>query len=264
MGGTNLRVARVNLDNEPTIDKQIKIATPGRDGKITVDKLFAKLAETVAIVDGEQTCNAIGFSFSFPGTPTADGDMLIELWDKELEIIGGEGMPVGQLLNDALEAVGQKRRNVIVVNDTVATYLSGTLEANNCVAGFVLGTGANICFHSDRTNLIYNLEAGNYPHLPAGELDKYLDSKSADPGFHLAEKMMSGAYIYDLIKLASKEAIKNNLITGNENSIQDKIAFEGIERGCLDRSAAYSAVMIASAIRMSGNTSDCCQIVVEG
>lgn len=264
MGGTNLRVARVTFGDKPVIGKLIKIATPGRDGKITVDELFAKIAENVALVDKEQTCNDIGFSFSFPGTPTSDGDMLIELWDKELEIAGGEGMPVGQLLNNALESLGQKRRTVTVVNDTVATYLSGTLEANNCIAGFVLGTGANICFHSNVTNLIYNLEAGNYPYLPAGELDKSLDSKSADPGFHLAEKMMSGAYIYDLIELASEEAFKTNLITDDQDSVQNKLALEGIERGCLDRAAAYSAVLIASAIRMSGNTRDCCQIIVEG
>lgn len=258
MGGTNVRVARIKIDNESehpvSIERQIRKQTPGRAGRVTAAELFRDIASMIEFVDKRGDCRKVGFSFSFPiESDVETRDAKIKLWCKELEVIGGEGQFAGQLLNKALVETEQLKRDVVVINDTVAAYMAHRAHkvSDTCVAGFVLGTGQNICFKDMETGLIYNLESGRYDGFETGELDEILDAQSENPGSGKAEKMMSGVYLPRLVEIACAKAIEDGFISADLSKVSDKNMLADIEDIIVDRSAMLSAVTVAVGVKMA-------------
>ncbi|MBQ0078430.1 MAG: 4-alpha-glucanotransferase [Eubacterium sp.] len=267
MGGTNIRVARVAIsDDELTWERMVRAGIPGKTEEITVYGLFDTVAQMIATVDRDAECSSIGFSFSFQAEP-AGSDMKIIEFSKELKITGGEGKSITKLLNNALVRAGQPERNIAVVNDSVATLMSGTIADNDdvpIVAGFVLGTGANVCVLDQQSKMIYNLESGHFPGLPAGDVDDEIDKKSAKPGTALAEKKMCGAYIQTIISSMTEKAVIEGLVSEDMSGPMDKDVLAHIEAGCIDRAALYAALTVATAVVLSEAHGDRCIVQADG
>ena len=99
----------------------------------------------------------IGFCFSYPIEifPNKDGRVLY--FSKEIQASEVVGQMLGESLNTAISAAGFKAdKNVILLNDTVATLLAGRAESTGRVfdsyIGFILGTGTNTSYIEKNNN----------------------------------------------------------------------------------------------------------------
>ena len=222
-GGTNLRVASVYFDNDgdPVIDNFTKYTMPGVETSMTADEMFGQLAEYIMPYTGES--DRIGICFSYPAQITEDRDAQIMVLAKELKVKGAEGLLVGTSLQEHLSSAGVSKKRITVVNDAVATQLAGKAASiDSCYdgyAGYILGTGMNICYTEKAENIkrlplryrqgggmIINVESAYYSDFDRGYIDEKLDRESSNPGSHPLEKMMSGAYLGRLVGYVLKQA----------------------------------------------------------
>ena len=119
---------------------------------------------------------------------------------------------IGENLGLALVRLGiAQPKQIVLLNDTVATLLAGRAEASgrrfDSYIGFILGTGTNTAYVEQNNNInkakdldadksqIINVESGGFGKAPRGKIDKAFDAASVSPGVNIFEKMISGAYI---------------------------------------------------------------------
>jgi hexokinase len=235
-GGTNFRVALIHFDDNKkvVIDEFKKYPMPGSKGYLSLDQFFDTIADAVG--DLVEKSDKIGFCFSYPTEilPNKDGRLI--KWAKEVQAPDVEGQLIGKTLLERFKSRGfEKKLSVVVLNDTVATLLTGKAsspERNyDGYLGFILGTGLNSCYsesndlihkldamHIDGTHRqIINIESGTFAVTERGDIDKILDSKTAAPGSFYLEKMTSGAYFGALVSEVLYEAEKSDLFTAAFN-----------------------------------------------
>ena len=141
----------------------------------------------------------LALNFAYPMTPIlrkehTDGILLRAT--KEHTFKGLVGETVGEEIENAVKKEYGRQIQVITANDTVCLALSG-LEVSSWdkVVGGIVGTGTNMGFFADEHTII-NLESGNFDKLKQTESGRYVDQISTNPGKHLFEKEVSGAYLY--------------------------------------------------------------------
>ena len=228
-GGTHFRVAVVRFDGQgaPVVSSFSKHPMPGLDREVGKEKFFSTIVSYMREVAGASPL--VGFCFSYPTEmlPTRDGRLI--RFVKQVRAPEVEGELIGENLARALRASGEGEKRVVVLNDTVATLLAG-LSARwgrrfDGYIGFILGTGTNCCYiernacitkradlDPDRQQII-NVESPDFDKVPAGELDRAFDRTTADPGRHILEKMVSGAYLGPLVLFAAREAAGEGLFS---------------------------------------------------
>lgn len=229
-GGTNLRVALVDFDDEgePHITAFERYRMPGLDGEIPAAEFFDTLAKHIRRVASRSS--RVGLSFSYPAEilPSRDGRILG--LSKELRVAGVKGQMVGERLNASLRASGAKADlKFVVLNDTVGALLAGRAAHGarrySRYVGFVLGTGLNCAYVESNDRMkkradlpaggrqIINVESGAYGRVPRGDIDLALDANSAEPGNYQLEKTISGAYLGALCLQAFQAAAERGLFS---------------------------------------------------
>ncbi len=216
-GGTNVRVLLIELaGNGQTyiIDKRI-FPLKGKDGKYDYTaptasgvQLFDFIAGKIAeIVPTDDKKYPMGHTFSFPCHQYDVNQAELIIWTKEIKTTGVEGQNVGQLLQEALErrGLGQVRSQAII-NDTTGTLITSAYSDNTTDIGAICGTGHNSCYlepNHPLTNqpMIVNLESGNFDQMPQTIYDEYLDKHSEKPGAQRLEKMASGQYLGEVVRI---------------------------------------------------------------
>jgi hexokinase len=170
---------------------------------------------------------------------TEDADGIPMTFSKELDIPEVTGKPVGKGLRDALARRGIKFSGpVVLLNDTVATLLSGVAEIpadgeeektadtygipGGPVIGLILGTGFNtaypersipkIGFESSAPQIIV-CETGTFGIGCQGILDREYDATTKNPGTYTMEKAASGAYVGPLTLHILKRAVRDGVLT---------------------------------------------------
>ncbi len=231
-GGTNFRVALVHFDDQKkvVIDKFQKYPMPGSEGLLTFDQFFDTIADAVA--DIAEQSDKIGFCFSYPTEILPDIDGKLIKFSKEIKAPEVEGQLIGKNLLKRIKSRGiSQNHKIVVLNDTVATLLTGKASAPernyDDYAGFILGTGLNSCYTESNKKItkldsisldkkrsqIVNIESGSFAVTERGKIDNIVDSKTAEPGSYLLEKMTSGAYFGVLLTEVIKEAEKQKLFS---------------------------------------------------
>lgn len=227
-GGTNFRVATVRFqdEGEPQISDFRVFPMPGTKEEVSRDRFFGVMAGYIADIvhKGEN----IGFCFSYPIEmfPNKDGRVLY--FSKEVKAPQVVGEMIGQGLKQAVgQTTSSAPKQVVLLNDTVATLLAGKAHAAghrfDSYIGFILGTGTNTSYIEKNANIakakgldpskaqIINVESGAFGQAPRGTVDRRLDAESAGPGVNVFEKMISGAYIGPLchatMRLAAREGL---------------------------------------------------------
>jgi hexokinase len=137
---------------------------------------------------------------------------------------------VGQLIGkNLLDALGMTKKQIVLLNDTVATLLAGKSASighdYDSFIGYILGTGTNTCYIENNLNIlknksldssksqIINIESGNFSKAPRTDIDHQFDSATTNPGSHTFEKMISGGYFGPLCLLTLKTAAKEGVFT---------------------------------------------------
>ncbi|KAG8429462.1 hypothetical protein GDO86_020132, partial [Hymenochirus boettgeri] len=207
--------------------------------------LFDYIAECISDYLDQQNMKhkklPLGFTFSFPVRHEDIDKGILLNWTKGFKASGAEGNNVVGLLRDAIKRRGDFEMDVVaMVNDTVATMISCYYEDHHCEVGMIVGTGCNACYMEEMCNvelvegeeglMCVNTEWGAFGDT--GEIedfrleyDRVVDEGSLNPGQQLYEKMISGKYMGELVRLVLIKMVNENLLFGGESS--DKLKTRG-------------------------------------
>ncbi|XP_002128029.2 hexokinase-4-like [Ciona intestinalis] len=230
LGGTNLRVLLLTLtdpiDGGAKFDATIKSESyklPKEKMEGTSAELFDFIAANMgdfAIKNGlEGKMLPVGFTFSFPFDQDRIDHAILKQWTKAFNIKDGVGEDVVQMLRDAIARQGNLKCEVVAVcNDTVGTLVSGVAEDPNCQIGLIVGTGTNAAYlekvsniesvsgYKDDRFMCVDMEWEYFADTGAlnnfvTEFDKQVDATSPMPGEFIFEKMISGMYMGEIVRL---------------------------------------------------------------
>ena len=226
-GGTNLRVASVQFDEQGNAQvlKLARLKMPGTTGRITAKEMFARFAEAVEPMIGENGTIAFCFSYAVTALPSGEGRIIGNL-SKEVQVDGADGMYIGEELIEALRARGVTQPlSVLVLNDTLAVLYSALTAGATEAVGFILGTGTNTAymekasgignalpFEGDRMGI--NMESGDFAFDPMGPVDAALNRDSRNVDEHLHEKHVSGVYLGELMARACRDLASEGYFSG--------------------------------------------------
>ncbi|NXV80236.1 HXK2 protein, partial [Atlantisia rogersi] len=237
LGGTNFRVLRVKVsDNglqKVEMENQI-YAIPEELMRGSGVQLFDHIAECLAnfmeklkIKDKKLP---LGFTFSFPCHQTKLDESILVTWTKGFKCSSVEGKDVVSLLRKSIKKRGDFDIDIVaVVNDTVGTMMTCGYDDHNCEVGLIVGTGTNACYmeemrhidlvEGDEGRMCINMEWGAFGDDGVlndirTEFDREIDMGSLNPGKQLFEKMISGMYMGELVRLILVKMAKEGLLFG--------------------------------------------------
>ena len=243
LGGTNFRVCSVHLNGDHTFDlKQAKTPIP-LDLMVnnSSDALFYYLAEKISSFMEENHGDLsndhvkLGFTFSFPIDQTALNKGTLIRWTKGFDLPDLVGKEVVGLLQLKLDSLNCKIKVVALANDTVGTLLSRSYSNNpsetssNTVVGAIFGTGTNGAyfersenikkvhdFPSHTAGMVINTEWGSFDNMkkviPFTKIDEIVDSHTANRGYHMFEKKISGLFLGEMLRVSLVELFKEGYI----------------------------------------------------
>ncbi|VDM58706.1 unnamed protein product [Angiostrongylus costaricensis] len=261
LGGTNFRVLLIRLSGKEAemTGKIFRIPESVMCG--TGEALFDHIADCMAKFMTEEGVNDVaklplGFTFSFPCEQNGLTSAKLINWTKGFTASNVEGADVVRLLREAC----QRRKDididvVAVLNDTVGTLMACAFKENNCRIGVIVGTGTNACYMekldllekigdeikgenvSDEVkhlknlvDMIINTEWGAFGDDGVIDwiitpFDRQVDALSINPGKQLFEKMISGMYMGELVRVVLEALAQDGLLFNSK--------FEAISRhGC--------------------------------
>ncbi|KAF4070416.1 hypothetical protein AMELA_G00285290 [Ameiurus melas] len=286
LGGTNFRVMLVVVGEDE--ERGWKIETKHRMYSIpedamtgTAEMLFDYISECISdFLDKHNIKHKklpLGFTFSFPVRHEDLDKGILLNWTKGFKASGAEGNNVVGLLRDAIKRRGDFEMDIVaMVNDTVATMISCYYEDRSCEVGMIVGTGCNVCYmeemHSvelvegEEGRMCVNTEWGAFGGN--GELedfrleyDRVVDESSLNPGKQLYEKLISGKYMGELVRLVLMKLVNEDLLFNGEASdmLKTRGSFETrfvsqIESDTGDRKQIYN---ILSSLGVLPSELDC-------
>ncbi|XP_038629955.1 hexokinase-1-like [Scyliorhinus canicula] len=151
-----------------------------------------------------------------------------------------------EIINNSSNLITQFDYEVDVlalVNDTVGTMMACGFDDPYCEVGIVIGTGTNACYmeelrhiqaiEGDEGRMCINTEWGAFGD--DGSLDNFrtsydkeVDAGSINPGTQLFEKMVSGLYLGELVRIILVKIIRDGILfTG-------KVSSKVLTKGAID------------------------------
>jgi hexokinase len=241
LGGTNFRVLLIHLKGESDFEMQSKIyAIPQSIMLGHGDQLFDHIAECLANFIKEHKLEnerlPLGFTFSFPLKQLGLTKGILIRWTKGFNCEGVVERDVVELLEEALKRRGDVRIAVMaVLNDSTGTLMSCAHKNHDCKIGVIIGTGSNACYvekvencemfegESTGEHVLINTEWGAFGDNGAldfirTEYDREIDEFSINKGKQIVEKMISGMYMGELVRLVLVKFTKAGLLFGGEGS----------------------------------------------
>lgn len=247
LGGTNFRVLIIYLE-ENHFQMESKVYSIPKDimtgsGTQLFDHIAKCLADFMRDNDVASERLPLGFTFSFPLTQVGLTKGLLAQWTKGFSCSGVVGEDVVRLLEEALARRGDVQIEVCaILNDTTGCLMSCAWKNRHCRVGIICGTGCNACYVEESSNVTtFPNEAGK-PYVivntewgamgDGGSLDFILteydlevDAASINQGKQLFEKMISGMYMGEIVRLALQKFTKQGLLFNGQGS--DKLFTKG-------------------------------------
>uniref|UniRef100_A0A8C8JRD3 Phosphotransferase n=2 Tax=Oncorhynchus tshawytscha TaxID=74940 RepID=A0A8C8JRD3_ONCTS len=240
LGGTNFRVMLVKVGEDE--ERGWKVETKHQMYSIpedamtgTAEMLFDYIAECISDFLNRQHIKhkklPLGFTFSFPVRHENIDKGILLNWTKGFKASGAEGNNVVGLLRDAIKRRGDFEMDVVaMVNDTVATMISCYYEDRSCEVGMIVGLSAIYLMlptmelvEGEEGRMCVNTEWGAFG--ANGELeefrleyDRVVDETSLNPGQQLYEKLISGKYMGELVRLVLLKLVNEELLFNGEAS----------------------------------------------
>lgn len=249
-GGTNFRSALVRFTpGGYQVEDLGRWKMPGIDKPCTWNEFIAFTADHIQhLMD---RTDVIGFCFSYNAEITPDMDGKVKRIDKEVVISGCENQLVAASLKEELSRRGIEGKKIVILNDTAAALLGGTVTLDkSAYSGFIgqiSGTGTNTCTSVPREmieklglkgsrGMLVNLESGMYNGIESGDFDLLLDRESNNPGDKDFEKKTAGVYLGELCRLMLLAAGEEGFISAD--SLEKARALGHIDSAVID---AWSA-----------------------
>ncbi|XP_062874326.1 hexokinase-2 isoform X2 [Trichomycterus rosablanca] len=235
LGGTNFRVllVKVSSNGKQTVEMENQIyAIPETLMRGSGTELFDHIAECLAnFLDKmgiKEKKLPLGFTFSFPCQQNKLDESILVSWTKGFKASGVEGRDVVSLLRKAIKKRGDFDIDIVaVINDTVGTMMTCGFDDHHCEIGLIIGTGTNACYMEEMRNLelvegdegrmCVNMEWGAFGDDGAlddirTDFDREIDAGSLNPGKQLFEKMISGMYMGELVRIILVKMTKQGLL----------------------------------------------------
>lgn len=256
LGGSNFRVLLITLhgDGKKGEMRHVTYGVPQELQQGTGEHLFDHVADCLHnfMVDQRLSCNKtlpLGFTFSFPCQQRGLASASLVAWTKGFSASGVVGKDVVQLLTDACRRKNIAVNVVALVNDTVGTMLACSFFDPDCSIGLIVGTGSNACYMERLQNITkldglvsvndglpeemcINCELGAFGD--DGKIDKYrtvhdrtLDANSINPRKQTFEKMISGMYLGELVRLVLVELAGAGLLFSGSAVTSSAIGKQG-------------------------------------
>uniref|UniRef100_G3PUF3 Hexokinase-2 n=1 Tax=Gasterosteus aculeatus aculeatus TaxID=481459 RepID=G3PUF3_GASAC len=237
LGGSNFRILRVRVSHEKkqTVQMESQIYDTPEDivhGSGT--RLFDHVAECLGDFMEKHSIKDKKLPH-FPYRPPSFSHSCLSCfqgvlitWTKRFKASGVEGMDVVKLLNKAIKKRGDYDADIMaVVNDTVGTMMTCGFDDQRCEVGIIIGTGTNACYmeelrhidlvEGDEGRMCVNTEWGAFGDDGRledirTEFDREIDRGSLNPGKQLFEKMVSGMYLGELVRLILVKMAREGLL----------------------------------------------------
>lgn len=237
LGGTNFRVLLVNLDSGEIKMKSKVFVIPQSIMVGSGTQLFDHIATCLAnFMHSENLFRRpalpLGFTFSFPCRQQGLASATLSTWTKGFDCEGVVGKDVVELLQAAINKRNDIKVNVLaLVNDTVGTLMASAYSDQHTRIGLILGTGSNACYTENMTNIktlpneetskhsemVVNMEWGAFGNNGCLDFirtsyDYEIDNCSLNPKRQVYEKMMSGMYMGEIVRLIILDLYEKDLL----------------------------------------------------
>lgn len=245
LGGTNLRVVLVKLRGNRKFDTiQSKYSLPENIRTATSDELFTFIADCLKkfvqqeFPDGVSEPLPLGFTFSYPASQNSINEGILQRWTKGFDIKGMEGEDVVPTLQNAIKHFHVPIEVVSLINDTTGTLVASLYTDSETKMGLIFGTGCNGAYYDvvgaipklegrvdtdikEDTPMAINCEYGAFDNehlvLPRTKYDIQIDEESPRPGQQSFEKMISGYYLGEVLRLILLDlALKGLILKGQD------------------------------------------------
>jgi len=246
LGGTNLRVCLVTLLTDGKFEiTQSKYRLTEEQKQEEGEKLFDFCAECLkTFVESHIVENVplddplpMGFTFSYPcDQERIDHGTLIR-WTKGFGAPNVEGRDVGEMFRKALEKAKVPVKMTALINDTTGTLIASSYVQPRTKIAVILGTGCNAAYMEkignipkiknlalpDDAEMAINCEWGafdsfEHQHLPRTKYDVIVDETSNKPGEQAFEKLISGRYLGEILRLVICELIDEGVLFLGQNT----------------------------------------------
>ncbi len=235
-GGTNFRTAKVYFNDKMELitEKLNNGKMPAFERELSKEEFFETMAGYLKEYVNDSDKIGLCFSYAVEIYPDKDGRLLE--WSKEIKAPEVIGEMIGKNL---LKAMGTPDKEIVLLNDTVATLLAGHSTAAgkkyDTFIGFILGTGTNTCYIESNKNItkkenlnpdkdqIINIESGNFAKVTQTDIDILFDNQTKNPGRYTFEKMIAGGYFGGLCTTALKVAADENVFSEKTKSQVKKL-----------------------------------------
>lgn len=251
LGGTNLRVCLVNVQGEGKFEiTQTKYRLTEEQKHDEGQKLLDFCAECVktfiesnfSIDGGELSLKPgellpLGFTFSYPcNQDRIDHGELIR-WTKGFGAKNIEGRDVAEMFRQSLEKYQVPVNMVSIINDTTGTLVASHYVNPRTKIAVIFGTGCNAAYTEKigsiekikdlgldpNDEMAINCEWGafdsfEHEHLPRTKYDVTVDESSNKPGEQAFEKLISGRYLGEILRLVICELIDEGVLFLGQNT----------------------------------------------
>jgi len=218
LGGSNIRISKLKIsDDSVSIDKIIKIPLRGRvtdytTNKYTLKDLFVMALKKIKPFLDKEKMYTLAATVSFGLISKSKSDVSIIELSKGFDLADTLGENVYKVLSDAIQEVNLKVIPTAIINDCVATMVTGKFFYPNADIALIVGTGHNACFINDNYEII-NIESANFnKELPLTQFDRNFITKIPKESEQLLEVLIGGKYVGGIVNAIMKYLVENGFI----------------------------------------------------
>ncbi|XP_036402271.1 hexokinase HKDC1 isoform X3 [Megalops cyprinoides] len=235
LGGSRFKVLQVKVSEDGKQKVEMESQTYPIPEEVVNGRgadLFNHVAESLKDFMQKNHINQkkkpLGFTFSFPCRQSKLDEGVLLSWSKNYKARGVQGTNVVESLRQAIARAGGMDVEVLaLVNDTVGTMMTCGYDDQHCEVGVIVGTGTNACYmeelrhidlvEGDEGRMCINTEWGAFGDDGSlddfiTDFDREIDAASINPGKQLFEKMVSGMYMGELVRLILLKMSKQGLL----------------------------------------------------
>ncbi|KIJ39858.1 hypothetical protein M422DRAFT_210085 [Sphaerobolus stellatus SS14] len=255
LGGTNLRVCLVTLGNGQFELTQAKYRLTEEqkqgDGQALFDFCAQCMGEFLKAQEEEEyikvapdTVLPLGFTFSYPTEQDRIDHGKLIRWTKGFGAANTEGHNVGAMFIKSLEKQNLPVKLVSLINDTTGTLIASRYVNPTTKIGCIFGTGCNAAYMEKIGNIpklkhlglpdddlmAINCEWGAFDsflheHLPRTKYDIMVDQASNKPDEQAFEKLISGRYLGEIMRLIICELIDEGVLFLGQSTYKIEIPY---------------------------------------
>ncbi|KAK1228103.1 hexokinase [Marasmius sp. AFHP31] len=251
LGGTNLRVCLVNVQGEGKFEiTQTKYRLTEEQKQDDGQKLFDFCAECLkTFIDsnfsddgGELSIKPgellpLGFTFSYPCSQNRIDHGELIRWTKGFGASNTEGRDVAEMFRKSIEKYQVPVVLTALINDTTGTLIASQYVNPRTRIAVIFGTGCNAAYMEkvrdipkikdlgidENDEMAINCEWGafdsfEHEHLPRTKYDTTVDETSNKPGEQAFEKLISGRYLGEILRLVICELIDEGVLFLGQNT----------------------------------------------